>query len=372
MPSTLETAAESLAPSAARTNYFDQADSQNVVARYGNSKIGAESSAALADASSRLANRQQDRLLMDRRKVDWDREDADYREKQDWKAQRGDFLKQMAALNPDADDYLQTRTALYQQLPSNVRDDDAVTAIMAANDRAYDNKVRETDMQLRRDEQQTDALERMKFRYSNDPRLAVLSPEERNSFVAPDGDFDFVGAAQLAAEKARQNKKDDSVEVAQRKEVIRMERRPKDDPARKIAEEHVVDTAAFPNQVDAIRSRKMAEKGKKFDEKKDLKADPGYEDARLYESNKFESELSSARNMSRSAYVDKVSGLSDAAKKKRGEVWDAAQYGAKEEEAPAPASSKSLDAETARSLLKQAGGDKVKARQLAKEQGFTF
>ncbi len=351
MPSTLETAAESLAPTAARTNYFDQADSQSVIARYGNSKIGAESSAALADASSRLARSREDRLLMGRRQVEWDRDNAEYQEKQDWKAQRGDFLKQMAALNPEADDYLQTRTALYQQLPPNVRDDDAVTAIMAANDRAYDNKVREADMQLRRDEQQADALERMKFRYSNDPRLAVLSPEERNSFVAPDGDFDFVGAAQLAAEKARQNKKDDSVEVAQRKEVIRMERRPKDDPARKIAEEHVVDTAAFPNQVDVLRQRKMAEAktaDKTYDEKK-LKEDPGYEDARLYEAKKFESELASARNMSRSAYVDKVAGLSDAAKKKRGEVWDAAQYGTEKEEAsakPAAVKTKVLDGVT--------------------------
>jgi len=335
MPSTLETAAESLAPSAARTNYFDQADSQSVIARYGNSKIGAESSAALADASSRLARSREDRLLMGRRQVEWDRDNAEYQEKQDWKAQRGDFLKQIALLDPMAEDYQTARTALYQQLPPNVRDDDAVTAIMVANDKAYDNRVQEADLKARRDEDFARRKELTTTRMKNATWLNVLSPEERDRFNLPDGDYDFAAAGNLAYERTRQQKKDDSVEMAKEKQAIRMEGRPKDDPARKIAEEHVVDTAAFPNQVDVLRSRKMAEKGKKFDEKKDVKADPGYEDARLYESNKFESELASARNMDRSAYVNKVTGLSDAAKKKRGEVWDAAQYGAKEEEAPA-------------------------------------
>lgn len=61
----------------------------------------------------------------------------------------------------------------------------------------------------------------------------------------------------------------------------------------------------------------------------DLKKAPGYEAARRYDSNKFVSELESARNMAEDEYVAAGgSGLDDTAKAKRRTLWQAAQAGA--------------------------------------------
>lgn len=339
MPTALDQAAERIAPSKASTNFFDPAPGQSVISRYANAGRRLEDSTLAAEAEGRLANFRQDRLTMRRNQQTFDRDEQEFQEKQAFKVERGGFLEKIASIDPEADDFDQQISDLYKSLPSAAMQDDAVTDMLAYKRKTADDIRNERQMVTRREESLEDRKELMRLRFANDQRLAVLSPEERSRFVTPDGDFDSVGAAQLAYEKARANKKDDQLEVAATKRAWKIEDAAEKDLSaaerelKTLAKEHATgDTVAFPSQVEALRQ--TLTKNGKPPKDTDLKKAPGYEAARRYDSNKFVSELESARNMAEEEYVAAGgSGLDDTAKAKRRTLWQAAQAGA--EAAPA-------------------------------------
>lgn len=370
MPTALDTMAERIAPTRATTNFFDPAAGQSVMSRYANAGRRVEDSALAAEAGSRLLQSRGDRLALRGRQIALDRDEEDYREKQDFKINRGKFLQDIAVIDPEAEDFEDQISRLYTSLPAGAMQDDAVTDLLSAK-RATANDIRnERQMQARRDEEQANRLALLKERYNRDPRLSVLTPEERDQFYTPDGEFDSVGAAQLAYQKARADKKEDQLEVAGAKRQWKIEDaadKDLDDAQKKLkvlAKEHAEgDATAFPSQVEMIR-QKLTKDGKPPKEE-DLKKDPGYAAARKYDSSKFVSELESARNMTQDEYVAAGgAGLDDTAKEKRRTVWQAANEG--------KVAGKPLDRDTAATLLKEAGGDKAKARQIARERGYSF
>jgi len=378
MATPLATMAERIAPTRATTDYFNPAAGQSVMSRYANAGRRLEDSALAADAGSRLLQSRGDRLALRGRQIALDRDEEEYREKQDFKVNRGRFLEQIASINPEAEDFDDQISRLYTGLPAGAMDDDAVTDLLAAKRATAADVRNERQMQARRDEEFQNRLALLKERYNRDPRLAALTPEERDRFFTPDGEFDSVGAAQLAYQKARQDKKADTLEVAATKRQWKIEdMADKDlDDAQKrlktLAKEHAEgDATAFPSQVEAIR-QKLTKDGKPPKEE-DLKKDPGYAAARKYDSSKFVSELESARNMTQDEYVAAGgTGLDGTAKEKRRTVWQAAQAGGTAAPPATPATAKALDRDTAASILQEAGGDKAKARQLARERGYSF
>lgn len=354
MPSALEAAAERLAPTRAGTSYFDPAASQSVISRYANAGREAEDSKVVADAADNLLRTRNSLEDRRRNRVVFDREDEEYEERKAFKAQRGEFLESIAAIDAEADDFEDQISALYKSLPPGALQDDAVVDMLQFKRKRADDLLNERQAQTRRQEAFDDRRTLMHERYSNDPRLAVLSPEERNSYVSKDGDFDHVGAAQAAYEKTRQQKLDDQEESARRKIQLKIEADDKDltEQERKLkasVRQHILgDEEAFPNQVEVIRRQLQAGK-KKPVEDKDLKAAPGYNDAKLYESRKFESELESARNMPLEKYLS-LGGKSDTAREKRTAVWNAAQLG--KEQPAQPVGTKAAEA-------KQIANDKL-------------
>jgi hypothetical protein len=347
MPTTLDKAAEQIAPTRATTDYFNPAAGQSVMSRYANAGRRVADSELAAEAGSRLLASRTDRLTRKREQVQFDRDEEDYREKQDFKVQRGDFLRQIASISPEAEDFEDQIAQLYTTLPEAALKDDAVVDMLHSARASATDLRNERQAQARRDEEQANRVALIKERYARDPRLNSLSPEEREQFYGPDGEFDSVGAAQLAYQKARQDKKTDAVEVAKAKMDLKVESTPDrdlDDDLRALktlAKEHTQgDPVAFPSQVEAIRASKDQRdklKGKKDKALEDaIKKEPDYEKARKYDSNRFVSELESARNMTEAEYVDAAGkDLAANLKEKRRVVWKAANPGG--QQAPAPA-----------------------------------
>ena len=338
MPPTLESVAEEISPSSARTNYFDVAGGDDVIARYGNARRGVESSEFAANAATRLTRSREDRLMGERRRIDWDREDQEHAEKQDFKAQRGQFLETISMIDPEADDFEEQISTIYKTLPPGARDDDAVGALISWKQKVYQDRLNEKDMQARREDAFNDRRALMMERYANDPRLASLTPDDRKQFISPDGSFDHVGAAQLAYQRSRGDKQEDSKERTATVEETRNERE-----ARKERKEAVTtlirgDRGAFPSQIESLRAASGL-KNKKVRTDDDLKKDfpAEYAAAAAYDKDPEASEFGSALNAETAdAYVamggDK---LSDTQKRKRRQVWEEANRVAGEE-APQP------------------------------------
>ena len=139
MPTPLEAAAESLAPPAPTTRFFTGTPS--VVSQLYTSRRGAESAAAVADEATRLGRSRWDRAAQRRQLIEWGREDQEHAARKDFESQRGEFLSQIALIDPNTDDYEQTKAELLGSLPRPAMEDDAVRAIFAAKDRVFQNRM---------------------------------------------------------------------------------------------------------------------------------------------------------------------------------------------------------------------------------------
>lgn len=157
--------------------------------------------------------------------------------------------------------------------------------------------------------------------------------------------------ADLRAEESLDMRKDALATKAQQKEI----------------ETLVADTTAFLPQSATLGEKATANE---------------IELAKAFDKDKLSSELNSAQNMTLDQYLNmgqtdpsKIAqiNLSPAATAKRKKLWEYANAnGNGAEPTPNGVVTKSLDASTARKFLAEAGGDREKARQLAKEQGYTF
>lgn len=321
-------AAEQLAPAPPSTNFFDPTDAQNIISRYGNSRIGLQESEALAGATSRLTQSRFDRIRQNRADQAWDRDEQDFLDKQDFKAQRGEFLSQIGQIDPTADDYLDQRDALLAGLPKEALEDDAFQAILSSRDQ----KARELIAQRDREDYQRRAIESRSL--GQEQKLATrwasmgLPPDELESLRDPvTGELDVVEASFLAGERARSLKADT---VRQAQDFRREMKAEKDLTAaekelRTVTKESLADTTAFVPQLESLRSR-LDPKNKLSN--KDLQAkDPAaYEAATSWDRNQFNSELEAARDSTEEEYVAKGGGkLTDDQKSKRRRLWKVAQ-----------------------------------------------
>jgi len=168
------------------------------------------------------------------------------------------------------------------------------------------------------------------MRYAADPNLAALSSEERSKFYDPaTGDFDVYGARNLAYEKTRGNKMEDTKEVIGERARVSSEAQTKkaaEIDRRKVAlKSGVADQEAFPNQEAAFLT---AHPG--FDptisstNPKKVQERANYLAAKEYEKNKLDSEIASALNYDTPEGYVNLAGKTEAAKKKRRALWDLA------------------------------------------------
>lgn len=346
MPSALETAAEAIAPSKARTSFFDPAPGQSLVSRYANAGAAVKDAQLAADATTQLTRSRDDRLMRRRNQVMWDRDEQEFEEKQNFKAKRGEFLDNLSRIDPTADDYVQQRDEIIKALPPGAFDDDAVQSILSFKDQSNRDLAQEREMRTRGEDAFNRRMEIAERTERNKALIKGLPPERLAALRDPvtgylDMDTALFEAGQMerdlkaAATEAKMDKAQEyRLELKADKDLTDAERKLKT-----TAKEHATgDDAAFPSQVKALRQKYSTDK--KILSDADLKKKyPGeYADARKYDSSKFESELESARNMTEPEYMDAAGkGLSPELKEKRRTLWQAANAGAPQAAPAAPA-----------------------------------
>ena len=374
---------ETLAPSRPTTSFFSNPSDSDVITRRWASgqalqaaQMEREAAQGLADTASRLEKSRLERAAAGRQKLLWGREDEEYEERQNYKATRGETLKALAGINPEQPDYLERRAELLAGLPMFVKEDDAVAAIMAANDSRYQRFEAET---ARREDMDTRFRNSVALAERNDVVKAALKglpPERLQQLRDPvTGELDVQRAMFEAGEIESKRK----ISEAAAKGAMK--------PAASLSKEQklVRDTALTTVESDpAAFRRPMDNLIKQWQTKKGLTRQPTEEELRkefpdtevTYAKEwKPEFEFPVARETSRQEYIDAggKDTLNDFQKAKRGAVWDAANgEGQFEAPAAAPAGGKPLTREAAAKFKEQAKGDRAEAERLAREAGYTF
>jgi hypothetical protein len=290
--SPLDRAAESLAPSPPTTNFFG---SPSPIAALYNARRDAESSAQLADAATRLGRSRWDRAAQRRQLVQWGREDEDYAARRDFEARRGDFLQQIALIDPTDPDYENAKTKLLGTLPRQAMDDDAVRAIFAAKDRTFssiaEDQARMQWYEKRQADDRAKAWDAAQVRAAQ----AGMTPDEIGQYSDP------LELGFAAGQRAR-----DLYEVKRDAESARIkDRGSKGGPDPKAARDALVnlvqDDGRFPKTT-------TDSQGKTYSGEARLAA-----------------EMNRAVGVSKEKYVNAVEGLSDYGKAVRARVWEEAK-----------------------------------------------
>lgn len=349
-----------------RTNYFDPAASQSMVSRYANARRNYETSGVLAKAYDDQSRRQAEQARTDRQQVLWNRDDEEYQAKKDALAQQGEFLTQLAQLDHTDPDYVNRLADVAASMPPELLEQPAVKSILTFKDRAADDARRQKDMEAAQN-----------FRTEMFDRAEA----ERNDRLE-------------RQETARNSEFDRRQETLQRNRIELANQRKTQG---KVQGFITADRQAFPRHMDAlIENYKSQNKGKAPEDLKKLAKDPKwmqlYREAEAWDKKPLENELSAALTYENpEEYVGLVPNISESQKARRRQVWEHAHEAGAGEEPPAdgeslgapvdraaPASReesvsqslKTLDKASAISLMREAGNDKAKARQLAKERGY--
>jgi hypothetical protein len=382
--SPLDRAAESLAPAPPTTNFFG---SPSPIAALYNARRDAESSAQLADAATRLGRSRWDRAAQRRQLVQWGREDEEHQARKDFEAQRGDFLQQIALIDPTDPDYENAKAKLLGTLPRQAMDDDAVRAIFAAKDRTYSGLVEDQERMKWYEQRQADAATKAWEAAQVKAAQAGMTPEEIGQYSDP-LELGFAAGqrardlyeAKLDAEseriKDRANGRSNNTTVASARSTI--------DTLTS------GDKEAFPSHVDTAFKKYVAEYNKQgtMEGFKGATGEAGqlYARAEAFDKSGADGYIAEATKApTADAYAKQVPGLSEDGKERRRRVWHLAKQILGESGAPPaePAAQPALglpapprpgapiDVETARLFIRASGQNMEEAMQRAEAAGWT-
>lgn len=228
MATALEAAAEQIAPPRATTNYFDPAAGQSIVSRYAQAGREVQDAGLAAEAADQLTRSRMDRaqqrrqdIEADREKILWTREDEEYADRKDFKLQRGKFLRDLAAIKPDAEDFYDQISALKGSLPPGAWQDDAVVDMLKsaeADARDYQNA-----RQAEAAKQQTlqNQLSMFDRRSGASAALKGLPPERLQQLTDPvTGLLDMETAMYEAGQIQKQGKADAATKAFERRKEL--------------------------------------------------------------------------------------------------------------------------------------------------------
>lgn len=321
MADALYQAAEQLAPSRPSTNFFDPSASQGVISRWANTQTEKQGLDLVDDAQSRIASNRMQRAADRRKLAEWDQDEIEHQDRQAFKAQRGEFLEQIAMIDPTADDYDAQRDMVLKTVPEIALKDDAVQAMLSAKDKRFADRQ---DFAQREQLQRAGYdLRREQETQRNTLALAKtgLPPEEY--VLDADGRIDFPETMVKAVHFNRGVKKEDAKELMTEKAQIRESLAAKGEAAqnrKKVIEANLQDQEAFPTQLmGLVNQYGVGEADLKKDNPKE------YQAAKEYDSKRSQSEMASALSRTNmEEYVNLVPGLNDIQKNKRREFWKTA------------------------------------------------
>ena len=338
MADPLSTIAEEFAP--APTNYFDKGQAQTLISRYGNANRSAASSKRLADAA--VQSHQLDRSMADeQRRADKEardvllqsREDIEYGERKSADETRSGFLKSfMENIDPKDPEYNSKLVGFMAELPSSIQKDQTFVDIVKIRSKQAD----EADTERRRVNElgimQKNRKELVDTKAKHDKIFGNLTEEDRaEAPIDKDGNPDQLWMMRRATQREMENDlKVDKAKVDVRKEAAKELKNIDlmDDAKKAVFKETkdivITNREAFPSKMSMLQ-KKYANKGTAAAPEDTVKMkDPeGYAAAKEWDKNMFEKEVDAAMDFDNPEdYINKVGGISDAARERRLRVWN--------------------------------------------------
>lgn len=329
-----------------RTNFFDPAAGQSILARYANARIARSGAADLAEASDRLVQgRLQVREIeaenarLEREKLLQDREDAEYQERKAAEESRTEFLAALDEIDHEAEDFDTQVVGFMRQLPPSLTEDPAVKTVLTLKSRMADDFRQRRDAEAAKKQTFENQLSLIRER-AKIGMAADVTEEDVKAATRPDGTLDefklgtLMGARKRATASAEFDRRQNLLQqnrlaLVEAKDLSKRGKERRANVERFIIE----DTAAFPSRVASLTAG-----GKKTIE--DLELDPATanvaREAKEWDKNKLQKELSAAyAYQDPDEYVNLVPGLSDSQKARRRQVWEHAHRDDTFEETPA-------------------------------------
>lgn len=320
-----------------RTNFFNPADAQTILSRYGNARRGAETSELVARSAARNLQAQRDAELLDRQRVTWDRDDEDYFAKKDALKQRGDFIRQMGQnLDPRSPDYNRQVTAFVSGLPEELADDETIKGVLASMNAEADDFRSAERQRLGKEQSLENAMTLAGERAGLRAKFLKKEDYERNT--TPDGVVDWRTLGAIEAERERAYKEGEftrreNLRTSNRLKLVdAMDLSKKGRERRGSVQKFIVeDRAAFPPRFEnEVLNEYRKSKGLGAEDKVNvisLEASPEWgaklTSARKKDTSPLENELSAAFAYGDPEdYVNLVPGLSESQKERRRAVWE--------------------------------------------------
>ncbi len=367
------------------TNYFDPAAAQTVISRYASARRQSVGAEALADSAVRASRFQEDQARMKRDELMQGREDQDYQARNDALLQKGTFIRNMGQmLDPKSEKYNSQVTEFMSGLPSELADDETIKGVLHSMNAEADDYRSQRNAELSktqtRDSQLAVLRERAKLGMSYD-----VKDDDVKAATRPDGTIDefklgtIAGANKRASAANEFDRRLKATEEGRIRVIQAADLSKKGRERRSTVDKFIVeDRDAFPRRTDAVANAYKEATGKAPD-LKILEGLPKWRDqvaqAKAWDSKPLDNELSAAfAYEDPEKYVNLVPGLNDSQKERRRMVWEHAHKDGAVEESDTPAAAaptkKSLTPEVIEDLKKRAGGDPVKAKQLALDEGY--
>lgn len=369
------------------TNYFDPAAAQTVISRYASARRRATDSELVAKAESDALDRrgqtlriQEDESKLARDAVMQGREDLDYQARKDALRQRGDFIRKMGqTLDPKSPEYNRQVTEFMSGLPQELADDDTIKSVIQS-------------MNAEADDYRSRANTAAGIDKRTGAKMEFITNEDYAANQRADGNGPNMEAlTAINAERGRAYKEKtfkDRLNQIESKQVRLMDRKAMSKPAQKrdteVEDWIFKDREAFPSRIDTVKQEYLkANPDNKSADPAILETNPKWRDkyaeALAWDKDLKKNELSAAYSYEDPEEYVKLAGdgISEEKKARRLATWKHAHRDAFDEgDAPepatpsAPAAKKKLTPEVIADLKKRAGGDPVKAKQLALDEGY--
>jgi len=332
---------EQFAP--APLNIFDQNQAETIISKYSGARRELEDAATAFDANRAVQQAEQDKYRIEQERIRTERdallatrEDAEYAQRKEAEAMRGDLIADMyESLRPQEEGYDKRMVDFLGNAPPSIQNDpvfrEVLTGYNRMADKAEDQRRQNKEIELRTQNQ----LKLMQERDKYNTFLANLKPED---YTAAPKDENGNPSREYLYSKAAERKMENELKLLSEKEKIKfvtqkglneMRRADKqlDAEAKQVEKVLINDTTAFPDRAAMVREQYKDRLG----ELEYTAGKAALEEAKAWDKDKFDKEIIAARSYDDpQKYIDLIPNLNADQQENRYRLWQHANtYGGK-------------------------------------------
>jgi hypothetical protein len=332
---------EQFAP--APLNIFDQNQAETIISKYSGARRELEDATTAFDANRAVQQAEQDkyRIEQDRIRTERDallatREDAEYAQRKEAEAMRGDLIADMyESLRPQEEGYDKRMVDFLSKARPSIQNDpvfrEVLTGYNRMADKAEDQRRQDREMETR----QKNTLEAIQARAKTNTFLSNLKPQDyadapKDENGNPSLEYLYSKAAERKIEnEINLSREKEKIKVIGQKELIEARNANKQlrDEAKQVEDVLINDKTAFPDRAVMMREQYKDRLGAlEYATGKATLAE-----AESWDKNKFDNEIIAARSYDDpQKYIDLIPNLSVDQKQSRYSLWQHANtYGGK-------------------------------------------